>query len=158
MLLQLQQATWAAIFKQDAVHFYSSLDVRLENSDLESIVNLAELVQATFPAQYPSFTFDADLIPPLSFVAFFSDNANLLRRVITLLRLLRRKEGIWDSNEVADIFEVKLMLYENHMWSDKYGRGGILGMIKAFQSLGVSCINHSNSLLRFASTADHCIF
>ncbi|KAL1607896.1 hypothetical protein SLS60_002834 [Paraconiothyrium brasiliense] len=58
----------------------------------------------------PVFTLDSDTIPAMFHAANYSKDPVLTQRVVGLLRKYRRREGLWDSWEVAD-----MLSKESHM-------------------------------------------
>ncbi|KAH7357272.1 hypothetical protein BKA65DRAFT_224031 [Rhexocercosporidium sp. MPI-PUGE-AT-0058] len=104
MVLSLHQRVWSAILKQGPCS-----DVPLDRQDFEGILNQAELVIADSTKAHPIFSFDADTIPPVSFVAAFCDDSDLKMRAITMLRTINRSEGVWDSKKMADMYDAALI-------------------------------------------------
>ncbi|KAF4927132.1 hypothetical protein CGCVW01_v002643 [Colletotrichum viniferum] len=74
------------------------------------------------PMQYPVFTLAADVIPRMSLIAGFSGELDLQQRAISLLYAMRRKEGMWDSREIASVLESILLARECSIWDMEYER------------------------------------
>ncbi|KAJ6007823.1 hypothetical protein N7540_011799 [Penicillium herquei] len=76
----------------------------ISNETFEAIINQATLlaISGAFTSQ-PVFAFDADIIPPVVFVFSYCNNFNLRLRSVDLLRSMNRREGMWDSSEIAEL-------------------------------------------------------
>jgi hypothetical protein len=70
---------------------------------LKRVHRLLELSPAN-PKQ-PVFTLSADILPALSFICSLCPHVDIQAQALNLLRSMSRREGIWDSQELADIFE-----------------------------------------------------
>lgn len=105
-VLSLNQSFWSSILK------LQTTGQQLQEEDCEAILQRAQTfvdIEATSEKRnHPVFAFDGDLIPSLYIVCCFCKNVDILRRAVSMLRLLRRREGIWDSDEVAGICETML--------------------------------------------------
>ncbi|KAL5593010.1 hypothetical protein FOBRF1_012112 [Fusarium oxysporum] len=104
-LLSVHQTVWASLTKLETMED----DFGIE--DAENIMDRVEIlinVQGNKPQ--PVFAFDGYMVPVLSLVCSSCREPRIQRRAIALLRALRRREGVWDSLEVADIYEYKLAL------------------------------------------------
>lgn len=68
----------------------------------------------------PVFAFNGYLVPLLSLVCTYCRDVDVQYRAISLLRTVRRREGIWDSQEVADIYETMIAARTQDMveWDD----------------------------------------
>ncbi|KAL5313512.1 hypothetical protein ACEPPN_017932 [Leptodophora sp. 'Broadleaf-Isolate-01'] len=142
MVLSLHRKVWSAIMKKGP---YFNND--LKRTDSEEIMVQAELIALSlpFPAQ-PRFTFNADLIPPLAFVCAFSEHADLQKRAICLLRSLNLREGIWDSGELAKIYEAKFVAKEFIADADKWVEGGVLNLVTMLSSVGLLESNSTGAI------------
>lgn len=104
MVLTLHQQIWIALLKQGPC-----CDTPLDRKDYEDILHQADLViPIVSGGTHPMFTFEADTIPPISFVASFCEDDDLRRRAIAMLRSINRTEGAWDSQRMADLCETEL--------------------------------------------------
>ncbi|KAF4948220.1 hypothetical protein FSARC_13795 [Fusarium sarcochroum] len=100
LFLDMQQAMWLAILKLD------SIDGEFNREDSELILQRASnLIKMVASKRAPVFAFNGYITPTLSIVCSSCKDLNVQRKSIALLRTLRRREGIWDSREVADIYE-----------------------------------------------------
>lgn len=104
MILTLHRKVWVALLKSGPF-----CDGGLPREYYEDILHQAEIViPAIGGGKQPMFTFEADTIPPVSFVASFSEDDDLRRRAIAMLRSINRTEGAWDSQRMADMCEMEL--------------------------------------------------
>ena len=104
MVLTLHRKLWLALLKQGPC-----CDIPPARKDFEGILDQAELViPAVSGGTHPMFTFEADTIPPVSFVVSFCEDDDLRRRGIAMLRWINRTEGAWDSQRMADMCEAEL--------------------------------------------------
>ncbi|KAG8156342.1 hypothetical protein KVR01_013794 [Diaporthe batatas] len=104
MVLTLHRKVWVAMLKSGPF-----CDCPLPRKYYEDILHQAEIViPAASRGTHPMFTFEADTIPPVSFVASFCEHEDLRRRAIAMLRSINRTEGAWDSQRMADICELEL--------------------------------------------------
>lgn len=78
------------------------------------------LVLSDASMQTPTFTLAADVIPRLAFIAAFVGDAGLQRRAIDLLFSMKRREGLWDSREIASILESILLARECSLWDREF--------------------------------------
>lgn len=107
MVLTLHRQIWLALLKQGPCCDETALD----RKDFEDILHQAELVIPIVTGgggSRPMFTFEADTIPPVSFVVSFCEDDDLRRRGIAMLRSINRTEGAWDSQRMADMCEAEL--------------------------------------------------
>ncbi|KAH8586807.1 hypothetical protein B0O99DRAFT_643560 [Bisporella sp. PMI_857] len=133
MVLSLHQKVWSAIFKQGPYFNY-----KLERTDLEEIIEQAELIALSAPPlAQPTFTFDANLVPPLAYVFSFFEHADLQQRAISLLRSMNRREGIWDSVELAKIFETTFAAKEFIPDAEEWVEGPVLRLVGMLSSAGL---------------------
>ncbi|KAI5467621.1 hypothetical protein BGZ63DRAFT_371689 [Mariannaea sp. PMI_226] len=112
MTLSMEQAVWAALLEP----MTSDDDLRPESCD--EILRRAEaLVQSDFFESMPVFAFDANLIPAMTLVCTSCNDIGIQRRCVNILRSIRRREGIWDSQEMADILESMVIAREKDLVS-----------------------------------------
>ncbi|KAH8202314.1 hypothetical protein TruAng_003486 [Truncatella angustata] len=150
--VRLQQKTWCAIL--DETPWLDMMEASFERGSLESMVDDAELIiQSMGSLSRPFFTCDADIIPCLALVGCFTDDRDLLHRVITALRRLNRREGVWDSQDLAEIFEAAITAREQLGLPIKVDfAGGVLSMAKMLLSLNIPCISATNSIVPLAQS------
>ncbi|KAH7150727.1 hypothetical protein DER46DRAFT_512610 [Fusarium sp. MPI-SDFR-AT-0072] len=101
MLVSLYQTTWSASLKMD------SNNPGFEKSDYESILDkIEEIVYLENSQSRPLFAFDGHIIRELSTICASCACREIRNRSITLLRSMHRREGVWDSWEVANVYEI----------------------------------------------------
>ncbi|KXH31785.1 C6 zinc finger protein [Colletotrichum simmondsii] len=66
--------------------------------------------------QLPHFNIAADTIPPLVVVATFSRDPEVQSSAISLLYSMKRREGMWDSREIASILESINAVRASDLW------------------------------------------
>jgi hypothetical protein len=97
--LAVDQALWTGWFNCSEWRDY-------REDDLIRIVQEAELlVQQEGFIRSPVFAFDGSLILDIAMACVCSASSGTQQRCIALLRSFHRREGIWDSQEIADILE-----------------------------------------------------
>ncbi|KAK8106525.1 hypothetical protein PG999_009884 [Apiospora kogelbergensis] len=83
----------------------------------EECLQRAESLAAPFLAQNkPTFSIDGDLISDLSFIIGVCRDPSQRERAMRLLRSLNRREGIWDSREIAEMHEFSISLGVAELW------------------------------------------
>jgi hypothetical protein len=105
MVLTLHRKVWAAMLKSGPC-----CEAALPREYYADILHQAEIVipAVSRGGRQPVFTFEADTIPPVSFVASFCEDDDLRSRAIAMLRMINRTEGAWDSQRMADMCEMEL--------------------------------------------------
>ncbi|KAJ3549258.1 hypothetical protein NM208_g594 [Fusarium decemcellulare] len=108
--LNMHQSIWSALVKLETI------EEEFTREDSEMILERAEvLIKMEEQAKRPTFAFNGYLIPALSIVCGSCRDIDIQRRSISLLRSVRRREGIWDSQEVADVYETMIAATANNM-------------------------------------------
>lgn len=113
--LDMHQAVWQALVK------FETIEQEILRDDGERILDKAEvLVEIENRKPTPVFAFNGYLIPLLSLVCTYCEDVDTQFRAISLLRTVRRREGIWDSREVASIYEAMIIARKHNMvsWED----------------------------------------
>ncbi|SPO06543.1 uncharacterized protein DNG_09233 [Cephalotrichum gorgonifer] len=101
--LAVDQALWTGFLKCDIWTDY-------QQDDYEEILRRAEsLVKLDAFQTNPVFAFDGSLIMSLAIPSVRSMDCDLQWRAIRLLRSFWRREGMWDSQELADILEAMMI-------------------------------------------------
>ncbi|KAK7428845.1 hypothetical protein QQZ08_004615 [Neonectria magnoliae] len=121
-ILDPEQVTWEATMKQDSVND------DLDRSDCEKILQKAEsliLVESTGLGR--TFCFDGHLVPPVSLVIISCPDPDIQWKGVSLLRSMHRREGIWDSEEMARVYTTMITAKEKKLVS----WGDIPGMCRA---------------------------
>ncbi|RGP80699.1 transcription factor fss1 [Fusarium longipes] len=114
-VLELEEIIWRATFK------LKSMDDDLETSDciqilekIESIIKFSKIETGHI------FTFQASLIPPIAYVIISCQDETIQWEGVRLLRSLDRREGVWDSQKVADVYANMITAKANRLlsWDD----------------------------------------
>lgn len=118
-----------------------------EDAFAEVLDHAEALVQSFSYASHRTFTLQADIIPALVFICDSSEDASVQRRALMLLRSMQRREGMWDSQEVAEYLEgslsARMLLQER--W-DAVG-GGIPGAVRALAGMSFAQLSPENNIL-----------
>ncbi|WKT43766.1 hypothetical protein QSH57_008602 [Fusarium oxysporum f. sp. vasinfectum] len=108
-LLSLYQTTWSASLKMDCN------DPGFEKIDYESILDkVEEAIYLENSQSRPLFVFDGHIVCELSTICASCTRREIRKRSITLLRSMHRREGVWDSWEVANVYEMFFKELEDH--------------------------------------------
>ncbi|KAK1625461.1 hypothetical protein BDP81DRAFT_499125 [Colletotrichum phormii] len=89
--------------------------------------------------QLPHFAVAADTIPPLVVVAIFSGEPELQSRAISLLYSMKRREGMWDSREIASILESINAVRESDLWDKEYDTASLPVLAEKVLSRHLCC-------------------
>ncbi|KAH8897192.1 hypothetical protein GQ53DRAFT_506788 [Thozetella sp. PMI_491] len=137
MLLSLQQKTWRPFFEDDDA--FQNPMTPSQKSVLEDILRHAELIIKTGNySSHPVFSFDANVLPCLGMVVYFSRDPDLIRTIVALLRSINLREGLWDSRELADFYEAEFMTKTDHdFWFNRPYCSSI--------DFGGPCFDHTRS-------------
>ncbi|KAF9873749.1 C6 zinc finger domain protein [Colletotrichum karsti] len=132
-LLSFMQMDWSLIIKcleaptTQHSHRQAFQDL-LEDAESLVYAEDAEL-------KHPVFTLAADVIPRMVFIAGYSGELDLQQRAIALLYAMRRKEGMWDSREIASVLEAILAARECSTWDKEYEKVSLPRLAKMLESL-----------------------
>ncbi|WAO92560.1 Hypothetical protein NCS54_01007400 [Fusarium falciforme] len=131
--LDMHQAVWQALVK------FETIEQVIPKDDGEKILKRAEvLVEIENRRPTPVFAFNGYLIPLLSLVCTYCEDVDTQFRAISLLRAVRRREGIWDSQEVAGIYETMIIARKQNMVSWENLPWGIPQLAAELSSLNLS--------------------
>ncbi|KAL5590999.1 hypothetical protein FOBRF1_014556 [Fusarium oxysporum] len=114
-VLELEETTWQATFK------LNHIDEDLETADCIEILKKAEeIIKMTQSDKGQIFTFQANLVPPISYVIISCQDTSVQWEAVRLLRCLGRREGVWDSRKMADIYTNMINAKTNKLltWED----------------------------------------
>ncbi|TDZ72086.1 Aspercryptin biosynthesis cluster-specific transcription regulator atnN [Colletotrichum trifolii] len=89
------------------------------------------------PPPPPVFTLAADVIPRMVFIAAFSEDRDLQERAIGLLYAMRRREGMWDSRELASLLQSILAARECDGWDREFEKVSLPRLAGMLQSLNL---------------------
>ncbi|KAF5006434.1 hypothetical protein FDECE_7194 [Fusarium decemcellulare] len=98
-----------------------------------SFLDVAEsLAHALASPNHATFSLDGDLISSLSGIIWVCSDSKIRQRALKLLRSLNRREGVWDSNEVAKMHETILSRENPEEWYYQDFSGGHWGLMAEF--------------------------
>ncbi|KAL0935978.1 C6 zinc finger domain protein [Colletotrichum truncatum] len=83
----------------------------------------------------PVFTLVADMIPRMVFITAVTTELDLQQRAITLLHSMRRKEGMWDSREIASVMQSILTARQCGIWDAEYEKVSLPRLARILLSL-----------------------
>jgi hypothetical protein len=151
LILRMQQKVWTVLLK-------SKYDSRTQSSefdheDLEAIVEQAELFIQIRTSQHHVFAYDADIIPSLALAGIFAEDLHLLERIIRVLGKLNRKEGMWDSCEMADILRAVLLAKQNHWIPRKSSHGSAQSLLSDLLSFEIPLLSSTNPIAVWAQSS-----
>ncbi|KAK8025305.1 hypothetical protein PG990_003128 [Apiospora arundinis] len=114
--LRLQQAFWEMAVELSRGGGNAA---GVSRETCEACLEWAERLAAPFlAAKKPTFSLDGDLISDLSFIISVCQDAGQRDRALRLLRSLNRREGIWDSREIAEMHEFSISLGVAQHWGE----------------------------------------
>ncbi|EJP63795.1 C6 zinc finger domain-containing protein [Beauveria bassiana ARSEF 2860] len=113
--LDLDYAVWHIIAK--AIDYSEDFP----SAECEKILSIAEEIISMDAARgHPRFTFDGNMIWALFYICFGTKDVAIHARCLELLRRANRREGVWDSCDVAAICEtaIKALNSNTLTWRD----------------------------------------
>lgn len=143
LALKLSRRLWLAAFDSESTED--------DNDAYTEVLDLAEvLVLSNAKNTHPVFTLHADVVPALNFVCDASENVGIQQRAIKLLRSMKRREGLWDSQDVAEYLQDSITARKMlmHGWDDVLG--GLPGAARALSSMNLSTLSPTNGILLMA--------
>ncbi|KAL0937535.1 C6 zinc finger domain protein [Colletotrichum truncatum] len=88
---------------------------------MHRLVDMAEnIVDGRGSRSRPLFSDTAHIIPSLSYICVTCGNYKLERRCIDVLRKMKKREGLWDSEEIVEALEFILVAKRDNQWKDEY--------------------------------------
>ncbi|KAK1997552.1 C6 zinc finger domain-containing protein [Colletotrichum falcatum] len=122
---------------------------RTDMADLHRLVDMAEDIvssqeeaggktAAAGRPPRPRFALAADIVPSLAYICAFCDNVDLERRIVDVLRRMQRREGMWDSREMADLYETVLQAKLVNQWKAEYNWETLPNLARMMSNLSVS--------------------
>ncbi|VUC25785.1 unnamed protein product [Clonostachys rosea] len=103
--IKVQQAMWQLVL---ACEFEE--EPELQPEQCWPLLDMIEKLLIMTPSTQRTFALRGDLIPPLIGIYGTCKDFSVRRRAITLLRLRRRKELVWDGEEAANFLENDLKM------------------------------------------------
>ncbi|CCF44623.1 C6 zinc finger protein [Colletotrichum higginsianum] len=134
--LRFSQKSWEMFNQQDGP--CAVKDVSAE--ELHRLIDMAEDIASSSREgrPRPKFALVADVVPSLAYVCAFCDNAEVERRIVDVLRGMRRREGVWDSQEMADLYELVLQAKLDNRWKEEYNWETLPSLTRMMSNIGVS--------------------
>ena len=151
LTMRMSRKLWIAVI--DTGGHYPSIGPDF-NDTLSLILDEAEsLIKPLASAPHPVFTLQADIVPPLSYVCELTTDPAIQNRAINLLRSVKRREGIWDSQEVAEYLADYLVARDSLKIHWDNIPGGVPGSVRLLSDLNLSSLSPLNGILRLATEA-----
>ncbi|KAK1140339.1 hypothetical protein N8T08_010475 [Aspergillus melleus] len=92
----LDQSIWNLVTE------LTTFDDAVSIESAQKVLSNAESVALMYQSQkHPTFTLAGDLLPALMFICMSCEDRETQLRSVSVLRSLRRREGVWDSRELA---------------------------------------------------------
>ncbi|KAI9039896.1 uncharacterized protein KD926_008997 [Aspergillus affinis] len=104
IFFSLEQSVWNLI--TETVTFEDALSIESCQTVLSQAESLALMYQSQ---KHPSFAPCGDLLPALTWICMSCEDRETRLRSVSVLRSLRRREGLWDSRELADECETMIL-------------------------------------------------
>jgi hypothetical protein len=148
--MRIARKLWMAVIDQDDKVIPTS------NPEYDSLFNqildeAEELIKELAAVSHPVFSLQADTVPPLAYICDLNSDPAIQQRAINLLRSVKRREGIWDSQEVAEYLEDYVLakqLYQMN-WDDL--PGGVPGQVRVISGLNLSTLGPRNGIMKLAA-------
>ena len=149
LTMRMSRKLWIAVI--DTGGHYPNIGADF-NDSLSLILDEAEsLIKPLASAPHPIFTLQADIVPPLAYVCELTTDTQIQQRAIDLLRSVKRREGIWDSQEVAEYLADYLLARDSLQIHWDNVAGGVPGSVKLLSDLNLSRLSPLNGILRLAT-------
>lgn len=133
--LAVDQALWRGWLRCNEWRDY-------RQEDLDQIIERAEsLVRLDAFKSSPVFAFDGSLILCIAMACVTSTDTDTQWRSIRLLRSFRRREGIWDSKELADILEAMMIATSKGMVTKDILPWDVPHLARMMDSLGLADVH-----------------
>lgn len=143
LALRLSRRLWTTIVEAEEI----------DDQAFGEVLNLAELLVLCTPdSSQPTFALHADIIPAINFVCDTSDDIEIQRRAIRLLKSMQRREGLWDSQDVAEYLEDSLAARRMLRQGWDHVAGGLPGAARALSCMNLSTLSPNNGILLMAKT------
>ncbi|KAJ3548091.1 hypothetical protein NM208_g1174 [Fusarium decemcellulare] len=131
-LLSLHQSLWTAFLgRPDVEDDYCAED---SHTILDKVEALLEMETSN---TRPFFSFDGDLVLSVSIVCARCRDVDVAVRALGLLRTMNRREGIWDSRKVADLYELACGAIESGLVDWECLPRGVPQLAEALSRLGL---------------------
>ncbi|KAH8204657.1 hypothetical protein TruAng_001132 [Truncatella angustata] len=147
--IRLLQKTWIAILDEEPWTFSGQSTTALGVLD-ELLPDVESIIDLRGPSSRRLFTFGADVVPYITLAGCLTEDLGLLQRIIRVLKLLDRREGLWDSRDIAEIFEASITARAELGVNIRRSNGGILHMAKSLSAMNIPSISPNNSIALLA--------
>ncbi|KAM0135746.1 hypothetical protein ACHAP3_004843 [Botrytis cinerea] len=147
--IRLLQKTWTAMLDKEPWTFSGQHFPALGVLD-EFLPEVESIIKLRGPSSRPLITFSADIVPYITIAGYLTDDLALLRRIISSLKLLDRREGFWDSKDIAEIFEASIIAHADFGLDVRHNSRGILHMAKILSDMNIPSISPNNSIALLA--------
>ncbi|KAL0781926.1 hypothetical protein CaCOL14_003261 [Colletotrichum acutatum] len=137
-ILTFIQNDWKMIIKQCETSTIETIAPAIWRSMLDRAAAFGPSGEGN-PQQLPHFAVAADTIPPLVVVATFSRDPEVQSRAISLLYSMKRREGMWDSREIASILESINAVRESDLWDKEYETASLPTLAEKVLSRHLCC-------------------
>lgn len=151
--IRLLQKTWVAILDEAPWTFDGQRLPALGVLD-EFLPDVEAIIRLRGASPRRLFTFGADVLPYLALAGCLTEDLGLLRRIVGALRLLDRREGLWDSKDLAEIFEASIVACTEDGLAARGGARGILHMARTLSDMKIPCISRNNSIVLLARSME----
>lgn len=150
-VMKIARKLWMAVIDQgDKVTMPTSNPEY--NKVFHDILDDAErLIEELAAVPYPVFSLQADTVPPLAFICDLNTDPGIQQRAINLLRRVKRREGIWDSHEVADYLEDFVQARRLFQVDWDALAGGVPATVRVISDLNLSTMDPCNGIVRLAA-------
>ncbi|KAF7960579.1 hypothetical protein EAE96_000258 [Botrytis aclada] len=151
--IRLLQKTWTAMLDKEPWIFSGQNFPALGVLD-EFLLEVESIIKLRGPSSRPLITFGADVVPYITIAGYLTDDLGLLQQIINALKLLDRREGFWDSKDIAEIFEASIKAHADLGLDIRHNSKGILHMAKILSEMNIQCISPNNSIALLARNTE----
>ncbi|TPX07456.1 uncharacterized protein E0L32_002074 [Thyridium curvatum] len=145
LLLTIRQAIWLAMLEAGR-----DWDQNVNLDHYDNALRCADLyLQSLGASGRATFASEGDFVSSLSHIALFCEDAPTTRRAINMLRSMRRREGVWDSEELAELHEAIVARTEAQHSIDELimSRGGRPGIAQLLSGIGQVSFSPTNGIV-----------
>ncbi|KAK1456697.1 C6 zinc finger protein [Colletotrichum melonis] len=133
--LRFSRKSWEVFNAHDAPCDLKYLGVGV----LNALLDMAEdIILGKTHGTRPTFSLAADVVPTLSYICAYCENDELESRCIDMLRKMKRREGMWDSQEVANLYDYIFQAKLDNTWKDEYSWETLPSLARRMNSLSLS--------------------
>ncbi|OHF00916.1 C6 zinc finger domain-containing protein [Colletotrichum orchidophilum] len=133
--LRFSRTSWEIFNAQDGPCAMKNSNM----AELHALVDMAEEIVAGRDGLHrPRFALAADIVPSLSYICAFCDNVDLERRIVDVLRGMKRREGMWDSRELANLYDLVIQAKTGNQWKDEYNWETLPSLARMMSNMSLS--------------------